>query len=196
MHEMGIISGVIDAVTASAQAAGATKVDKITLSIGEMTEVIMDCLTFAFEALSEGTMCEGAELKVNIVKPHSICLECSTEFDHDRFHLACPNCGSYETVLLEGREMTIDGIEVDIPTEGDDGADPSADGEASACAPSADDGTSACVRTSDGDAVASGQAAGRTAPSADSPESCDERNPAPSACRDVPSPEPSAEPTL
>ncbi len=185
MHEMGIISGVIDAVTASAQAAGATKVDKITLSIGEMTEVIMDCLTFAFEALSEGTMCEGAELKVNIVKPHSICLECSTEFDHDRFHLACPNCGSYETVLLEGREMTIDGIEVDVPTEGDDGADPSADGEASESMP-----------TSDGDAAASGQTAGRTAPSADSPASCDERNPAPSACRDVPSPEPSAEPTL
>lgn len=149
MHEMGIISGVIDAVTASAQAAGATKVDKITLSIGEMTEVIMDCLTFAFDALSEGTMCEGAQLKVNIIKPHSICLDCSTEFDHDRFHLACPNCGSYETVLVSGREMTIDGIEVDVPSEDDESSTP-ADGAQDASDREPSDGESARMRQSSG----------------------------------------------
>lgn len=112
---MGIIAGVLDAVNASAADAGATKVLSVNLRIGEMTEAIVDALEFAFEALSEGTMCEGAELVVQMVAPSSFCLECGNEFVHDRFHRACPSCGSYETTLLSGRELEIASIEVDLP---------------------------------------------------------------------------------
>lgn len=117
MHEMGIISGVLDATIASAQDAGAERVTAVTLRVGEMTEAIEDALQFAFEALSEGTMCEGAELVVEMVSPKSLCFECAHEFEHDRFHRACPACGSYETVLLSGRELEIASIEVDLPDE-------------------------------------------------------------------------------
>ena len=114
---MGIISGVLDAVNASAIDAGATAVLSVNLRIGEMTEAIEDALHFAFEALSEGTLCEGAELVIDIVSPTSLCLECGNEFAHDRFHRTCPSCGSYETSLLTGRELEITSIEVDIPDE-------------------------------------------------------------------------------
>ena len=117
MHEMGIIAGVLDAVNASAREAGATCVLRVDLRVGEMTEAIPDALHFAFEALSEGTLSEGAELVINMVSPTSICLECSTEFEHDRFHRTCPSCGSYETVLLTGRELEIASIEVDLPDD-------------------------------------------------------------------------------
>ena len=117
MHEMGIIAGVIDTVRTSAEQAGATRVTSVRLSIGRMTEAIEDVLVFAWEALSEGTMCEGAQLEVIKVAPRSFCLECFEEFDHDRFHRICPSCGSYETQLLEGRELSIESIEVDIPDE-------------------------------------------------------------------------------
>lgn len=117
MHEMGIISGVLQAVTASAEQAGATKVTSVQLSIGRMTEAIEDVLVFAWEALSTGTMCEGAELKVKMVEPRSLCPACGTEFEHDRFHRACPNCGNALTELIAGREMQLDSIEVDIPDE-------------------------------------------------------------------------------
>lgn len=115
MHEMGIIAGVLDAVNASASDAGATSVTRVDLRVGEMTEAIVDALEFAFEALSEGTLCEGAELAIEMVNPTSICLECAEEFAHDRFHRTCPSCGSYETVLLTGRELEIASIEVDLP---------------------------------------------------------------------------------
>ena len=115
MHEMGIISGVLDAVNASAREAGATKVLAVNLRVGVMTEAIADALEFAFEALSEGTLSEGAELSIDWVGPRSICLECANEFDHDRFHRTCPECGSYETTLLAGRELEIASIEVDLP---------------------------------------------------------------------------------
>ena len=117
MHELGIMTGVMDAVTKSAEDAGADKVLKITLSVGEMTECIPDALEFSFEALSEGTLCEGADLIINMVAPKSRCLECGAEFEHDRFHMFCPECDSFATQLLAGRELQIDSIEVDIPED-------------------------------------------------------------------------------
>ena len=117
MHEMGIMSGVLQTVVASAEHAGATRVTSVQLSIGRMTEAIEDVLVFAWEALSEGTICEGAELKVNMVEPRSRCLECGAEFEHDRFHRVCPSCGNALTELIAGRELQLDSIEVDIPDE-------------------------------------------------------------------------------
>ena len=117
MHEMGIMSGVLQTVVASAEQAGATRVTSVQLSIGRMTEAIEEILVFAWEALSEGTICEGAELKVNMIDPRSHCPECGNEFEHDRFHRTCPNCGNALTELIAGREMQLDSIEVDIPDE-------------------------------------------------------------------------------
>lgn len=121
MHELGIITGVMDAVETSARQAGATRVLKVNLSVGEMTEAIEDALQFAFEALSEQTMCEGATLDITMVKPRSHCFECGADYEHDRFHMLCPECGSFATELIAGRELQIDSIEVDIPDEDDHG---------------------------------------------------------------------------
>ena len=40
MHELGIMTGVMEAVETSARQAGATSVTRVTLSVGEMTEAI------------------------------------------------------------------------------------------------------------------------------------------------------------
>ena len=118
MHELGIMTGVMDAVTKSAHEAGADKVLKVTLSVGEMTECIQDALVFAFEALTEDDpFVRDAELTINMIKPKSRCLECGAEFEHDRFHMFCPECDSFATELLAGRELQIDSIEVDIPDD-------------------------------------------------------------------------------
>ena len=117
MHEMGIIAGVLDAVNASAADAGATSVLTVNLRVGVMTEAIEDALVFAFEALSEGTLCEGANLEIEWIGPKSVCFECGNEFSHDRFHRACPQCGGFETHITAGRELEIASIEVDLPDD-------------------------------------------------------------------------------
>ena len=117
MHEMGIIAGVLDAVNASAADAGALRVCTVSLRVGVMTEAIEDALEFAFEALSEHTLCEGASLEIEWIAPKSVCLECGHEFAHDRYHRTCPQCGSYETQITEGRELEIASIEVDLPDD-------------------------------------------------------------------------------
>lgn len=130
------MTGVMESVDIAARDAGADKVLKVSLSVGVMTEAIEDALRFAFEALSENTLCDGAELDINMVQPRSECLECGTEYEHDRLHMLCPECGSFATKLLAGKELRIDSIEVDIPDDEDDSDEGAADGAASADASS------------------------------------------------------------
>lgn len=116
MHELGIMTGVVDAATKAAHEAGATRLIGVTLRIGEMTEAVEDALNFAFEALTEvDDFTKGATLDIIMVRPKSICLECGTEFEHDRFQIFCPSCDSFATELIAGRELQIDSIEVDLP---------------------------------------------------------------------------------
>ena len=118
MHELGIMTGVMEAATTSAREAGATRLLKVTLSIGEMTEAIEDALLFAFEALREtDPFTSDAEIDIHMIRPKSRCLECGAQFEHDRFHMFCPECDSFATELLEGKELQIDSIEVDLPDD-------------------------------------------------------------------------------
>lgn len=115
MHELGIMTGVVESVEQAARDAGASSVLKVSLTVGVMTEAIAEALEFSFDVLKEGTLLEDAELDIHMVEPRSQCMECGAEYDHDRFHMACPECGSYLTKLIAGRELAIDSIEVDIP---------------------------------------------------------------------------------
>lgn len=130
MHELGIMTGVMEAATTSAREAGATRLLKVTLSIGEMTEAIEDALLFAFEALREtDPFTSDAEIDIHMIRPKSRCLECGARFEHDRFHMFCPECDSFATELICGRELQIDSIEVDLPD--DDDAAPAQPGQPS-----------------------------------------------------------------
>jgi len=108
---MSIMESVFDNAFEAMKASGYTKITRIDLTFGEMTEIAEDSLRFAFDALKEGTPAADAELAVTVLAPRSQCLECGAEYDHDRFDVRCPTCGSVITKLLQGREMRIDAVE-------------------------------------------------------------------------------------
>lgn len=126
MHELGIMTGVLDSARTAATEAGALRVTRIDLSVGEMTECIRDALDFAFEALAElpeYSLFSECDLVITMVQPKSKCHECGAEYSHDRFHMLCPVCGSFATQLLAGRELEIASIEVELPGEDEDAPD-------------------------------------------------------------------------
>lgn len=105
--------GVLDAVEASAKENHAVRVVEVRLVIGEMAEVLDDAMEFAFEALTPGTMAEGASLVMKKIKPRSRCLACNTEFEHKRLNFACPLCDALATELVAGRELYIESMEIE-----------------------------------------------------------------------------------
>lgn len=131
MHEMGICATILETSFDAARDAGVDSISEIRITIGELTEIQEFALQFAFEALTPGTMAEGATLTCRHVVPRSRCESCGLEYEHDRFQMMCPECGSLNVTLLQGRELTIDSIETP------EGEDALADEDAA----SAEDGT-------------------------------------------------------
>jgi len=113
MHEMSIMMSVFDTAYEACAAAGFTRITRIELTFGEMTEISEDALYFAFDALKKGGPAAGAELALTVLPPRSECLECGAVYDHDRYTIRCPGCGSVVTKLVQGREMSIDAVEAE-----------------------------------------------------------------------------------
>lgn len=113
MHEMSIMQSVFEIATDALEKSGEARITRIALTFGEMTEVSEDSLRFAFDALKENTPAADATLDITILTPRSQCLECGAEYDHDRYTVKCPQCGSVITKIVRGREMQIDSIEVE-----------------------------------------------------------------------------------
>lgn len=118
MHELSLMQGILDSIEPVARENGAGCITGITLTVGEMTEVVKEAMLFAFEALTQDEpFYENAQLTMNFVAPRSKCLDCGIEFNHDRYHLRCPECNSGATMIIEGKELHIASIEVDVPDE-------------------------------------------------------------------------------
>jgi hydrogenase nickel incorporation protein HypA/HybF len=117
VHEMGVVQEVLRAVLESCESAGATRVNIVRITVGELTEIVPEAMQFAWGALTTGTLAEGADLEIRETGGRSLCLQCGTEFDHDRFDRRCPvaECGSYSTKVIVGDELMIDEIDVDVP---------------------------------------------------------------------------------
>jgi hydrogenase nickel incorporation protein HypA/HybF len=113
MHEMGITAGIIASVEEAAQEQGATKINEVRISIGDLTDIEEFALQFAWEALTPGTMAEGGTLVVTHVPGKSRCSMCGEEFEHDKWDLTCPKCDNFFIEALTGRELRIDTIDID-----------------------------------------------------------------------------------
>lgn len=123
---MSLTTSILEIVEESARSHDATHVTKVTLSVGELSDVVADSMSFAFEALSPGTICEGAELVIDTVCAVARCQLCATEFHPDPLDFTCPKCGNPLTQVIHGKELTIASIEIDdgLPPSGGEQAAP------------------------------------------------------------------------
>jgi hydrogenase nickel incorporation protein HypA/HybF len=113
MHELGVTENVINITLAKAGEAQAGKVLKINLVVGELSGFVPDCIQFYFDALSKGTVAEGAMLHFETVPPELRCRNCATVFQPHDAPWTCPKCGSQSIEISKGRELYIESVEVE-----------------------------------------------------------------------------------
>ena len=136
MHELGLVTRVVETLRASAAEQGVTKVRKVHLVVGKRSGVSVPALRFAFEVLAgrgpgrshdEGEqdtdgadrLLHGAELDVEEVPVRLSCGRCGLEATEDEtggeWPLVgpCPACGSLDWRLLSGAEFVLDYYEGD-----------------------------------------------------------------------------------
>jgi len=94
MHEFAVTKSMFNLVLQHAEQAGAGRVGKINLVIGEMTGVVGDCVKFYMDFLSKDTVVEGAVLDITMVPVKARCNDCGETFELQEFERTCPTCSS------------------------------------------------------------------------------------------------------
>lgn len=112
MHEVGIMESLLRIAEEKAREANADRIDSIRMCIGEASGVVAEALEFAFEALSPGTMAEGAGFIAEIVKVKCLCEKCNLEFSPEGIIYICPKCGEPAWKITQGKELYLQSMEV------------------------------------------------------------------------------------
>ena len=113
MHEMALAQGILDVACKIAAEHQAARVLKITVLVGQMTQVEPEALTFGFSALASGTVAEQAELELIRVPLVGRCNDCGGEFPIVDYCFSCPTCQSVGVSILSGRELRVEHLEVE-----------------------------------------------------------------------------------
>ncbi|WP_424360299.1 hydrogenase maturation nickel metallochaperone HypA [Methylocystis parvus] len=113
MHEMALTESIVDIVSEEARKQGFGKVRVVRLQVGAMAHVEPEALRFCFDAVSRGTVAEGATLDIVRAPGEGWCLDCGkTVALQERFG-ACPECGGSNVRMTSGDELRIEELEVD-----------------------------------------------------------------------------------
>lgn len=112
MHEVGLLQEMLEVALGHAARHGARRVHRITLKVGDLAGVVPEALEFAFEAVTCGTIAEGARLVVESVPVVCHCHRCDRDFRSDDVVALCPDCGEVSADLRQGRELILESLEV------------------------------------------------------------------------------------
>jgi hydrogenase nickel incorporation protein HypA/HybF len=113
MHELSVVFSIIDQVEQIAKENKASKVNSITLQIGEVSMVIPSYLEDCFKwAKTKHDMFKECNLIVEIIKAKTYCEDCKKEYETVKYGKICPFCKSEHTYLLTGNQFEIKEIEI------------------------------------------------------------------------------------
>jgi hydrogenase nickel incorporation protein HypA/HybF len=92
---------------------GFTRVKRVRLEIGALSGAEPEAMRFGFDAVTRGTLAEGAELEIIPLPATAWCLPCAGQVEINARFDACPNCGSYQLQVTGGEELRIKDLEVE-----------------------------------------------------------------------------------
>jgi hydrogenase nickel incorporation protein HypA/HybF len=113
MHELAITENILNIVLGNAAQANASRVISLKLKIGQLSSFVDDSVQFCWSLLSQGTICEGAELQITRVAAEFECLDCGRRFHFERELSPCPACGGMKARLTAGEELEVSSIEIE-----------------------------------------------------------------------------------
>ena len=118
MHELSIVSSIVDTVTESLAAYRGARVLEVRLRVGALASVVEDSLQFCYGIAAEGTALEGSRLVVKTLPVVMHCEPCGQDVELKSLQsFRCPRCGEPCFDLRQGRELEIEAIEIDEMNE-------------------------------------------------------------------------------
>jgi hydrogenase nickel incorporation protein HypA/HybF len=119
MHELSIAHSIVGIVQDNVPAQEQEKVTRVRVRVGRSSGVVPDSLVFAFEALVSGTPLSGALLVIEEIPFSLHCRTCNQDSINTAGFALCMNCGSSETEIISGTELSVADIEIADMLEAD-----------------------------------------------------------------------------
>ena len=112
MHELALMTYLLDSVGSEAERIGARSVRQINLVIGDRLGVVDDSLRFCFELLAGGTVADGASLGIRHVPTRFCCVD-HGEYTRAGDDFGCPHCRRVGELSPAGSELLVESLEVE-----------------------------------------------------------------------------------
>jgi hydrogenase nickel incorporation protein HypA/HybF len=115
VHELQITERILDVVLKHAGGQEVSRIVRIHLRIGALSDLEDEWIQRYFDYLSRGTVAENAQLAITHAPVVVRCQSCLCSFDVQREELGracCPECGETGLELVAGREYVIENMEV------------------------------------------------------------------------------------
>lgn len=120
MHEASLVQGLIDLAAraleshnSSGHARKARKIRGIKCSYGLLACFEPETLQACFEIFSENTLCEGANLLLELEPLDCRCGTCGRQFFLDSRKFECPFCSGTEINFTGGNGLVLQALEVE-----------------------------------------------------------------------------------
>lgn len=114
MHELSIVSSVVDSVIETLAAYPGARVKEVRLRVGALAAVVEDSLQFCYGLATNGTALEGSALVVKTLPVVAHCKGCAADVELPGVQsFRCPRCDAPVEDLRQGRELEIESIEIE-----------------------------------------------------------------------------------
>lgn len=105
MHEVSLMTNILEIASEEMQKHVATKLKSLTVRYGSLTNIVADSMHFAFEALTKNTSLEGANLilqEENVsIKCHTCGHSCTVQ-GKEYLYMPCPSCNKQTSFEVTG----------------------------------------------------------------------------------------------
>ncbi|HAF60820.1 MAG TPA: hydrogenase maturation nickel metallochaperone HypA [Anaerolineaceae bacterium] len=113
MHELAVTEEILRLAEQIAEEEQAIKVTDIYLEIGKLSGIIDESVTFYWDSLCKGTVCEEAVLHFNAIPTRMRCSDCGKEYVLEHDLVPCPTCKSMNIKIISGEEFTLHSVEIE-----------------------------------------------------------------------------------
>jgi hydrogenase nickel incorporation protein HypA/HybF len=107
MHEIGVVMQVIEALEGVMRQHGLTRVQAVTLQIGELSSSVPRYVEACWPAAVHGGPFHETGLRIEILPGTARCRACAREFRLSAEGPDCPACGSPDCRITGGNEFLI-----------------------------------------------------------------------------------------
>ena len=115
MHELALSEQIVNAALNACGGDG-RRIREIAVDVGALSAVSMSSLEFCLQVMLEQHGMEGTKARLTLV-PARVRCDCGNTYEADDMFSPCPVCGGFMREIVDGKDVTIQYVEVDDEQE-------------------------------------------------------------------------------